>query len=430
MARDPEVTRANAVKHVDMALHDLLMRFARQRLGEDWLRESVDIFLDGALQAHLPAEMELALPWVLFRCPAFENEASVAAVMSIEWRGRLSREQHAMLSAQTQTRLSIWEVTEVEPGVGMALADLLTGAVAFVHEVKATETITVGSAILARVVEIDDVAFIAGVHGRLLAPQHADIAVAAMRRECRVRTRPIKAERLLDHMRQLVLVEIWRSVVELADAPPTLSNTDGDPLTFITDRFDFTAKGRAGVVARVATLAGVGPASEIDAGTEFVVVREGTGSRPASSDSVIARIEVRGGHLLVETNSVARADAMRAMLTDSLGKEVRYRVRSEQNTAALVQDALDARSAGQPSPPPESTPEMDEALRQFREQYMQRWLDDSIPALGGITPRQAAANAKHHTALRRLLAEVEHHERRLPKAQQCDMAKLRAELGM
>lgn len=427
---DPEVARANAVKRTDMELHDLLMRFARQRLGDAWLRETIDMFLEGALEDQLSAEMELAFPWMLFQCPAFDDDATVASVIGIEWRNRLTRAQHEMLAAQRQTRLSIWEATKIAPGVGMAVTDLLTGAVTFVHEVRASQTIPVGSAFLGRVVEIDAVAFIAGVHGRVLAPQHADIAVAAMRRECRVRTRPIKPDRLLDPERQLILIEIWRSVVEDADLPPELSNTDGDPMAFITDRFDFPSKQRPSVVAQLAQLDGAVPATEIDAGTEILVARPARSSAPAGFDSILARIEVRGGHLLVETNSEARADSLKELITKALDGTIRFRLRSEQNVAALTRDAMATQGEGTLSPLPESTPEMDEALRQFREQYMQRWLDDNIPALGGLTPRQAAADPRHHPALDRLLKEIEFNDRRLPAAQQCDLRKLRAELGM
>lgn len=49
---------------------------------------------------------------------------------------------------------------------------------------------------------------------------------------------------------------------------------------------------------------------------------------------------------------------------------------------------------------PEITPEI---AAQIREQLAQRWLADSIPALGGLTPRQAADDPTRRDDLRRLL---------------------------
>jgi hypothetical protein len=427
---DPFVAQANAVKRTDMELHELLVKYAQQRVGGEWLRESVEMFLNGAPEADLPAEMELAIPWVLFHCPAFEDETPIAGRLGLDWRSRLTRAQHEMVIAQLHTRLSIWEATAIEPGVGMALHDLLTGASTFVYEVRASQTVPVGSALLARVVEIDEVAFIAGVHGRVLAPSYADMAVVAMRRECRVRTRPIKPERLMDPDRQLILVDIWRSFVALADRPPALSNTDGDPLTFITDRFDFAPARRAAVLRQLATIDGAGEVEAEGDTAELVVTRPSARSDSLGFDPIIGRVEVRRAHLLIETNSTIRADLLQRDVAAALGDAARFRLRSEQNMPAMLEEARMSDAQSHATSEAEPTPEMHEALRQFREQYMQRWLDDTIPALGGLTPRQAAADPAHHPALRRLLKDMEFHERRLPKAQQCDTARLRAQLGM
>ena len=37
------------------------------------------------------------------------------------------------------------------------------------------------------------------------------------------------------------------------------------------------------------------------------------------------------------------------------------------------------------------TPELQEAVRQHIERYESKWVDDEIPALDGLTPRQALA---------------------------------------
>ncbi len=40
------------------------------------------------------------------------------------------------------------------------------------------------------------------------------------------------------------------------------------------------------------------------------------------------------------------------------------------------------------------------------------WLDDNIPALGGLTPRQAAADPTRREQLERLLSEFDRHDER------------------
>jgi hypothetical protein len=74
-------------------------------------------------------------------------------------------------------------------------------------------------------------------------------------------------------------------------------------------------------------------------------------------------------------------------------------------------------------------------------QAQARWLDESIPALGGLTPRQAAADPTRREQLERLLTEFDRLEERIreleigsdgeigaPRAY--DTASLRHELGL
>jgi hypothetical protein len=46
-------------------------------------------------------------------------------------------------------------------------------------------------------------------------------------------------------------------------------------------------------------------------------------------------------------------------------------------------------------------------------QAQARWLDDTIPALGGLTPRQAAADPTRREQLERLLAEFDRQDEHL-----------------
>ena len=73
-------------------------------------------------------------------------------------------------------------------------------------------------------------------------------------------------------------------------------------------------------------------------------------------------------------------------------------------------------------------------------QAQARWLDENIPALGGLTPRQAAADPTRREQIERLLAEFDRHDERLrdfPAAEGMvggpiiyDTAAIRRELGL
>ena len=54
-----------------------------------------------------------------------------------------------------------------------------------------------------------------------------------------------------------------------------------------------------------------------------------------------------------------------------------------------------------------SDPESSELVEQIRDQLERRWCDETVPALGGLTPRQAAADPTRRENLLRLLASFE-----------------------
>ena len=130
--------------------------------------------------------------------------------------------------------------------------------------------------------------------------------------------------------------------------------------------------------------------------------------------------------LKIETNSKERADRMRRLVEQQLGLLATYRIREHVDPAAHV-------STKQSKPEPDEAPPLEvlEALRQIQSEHYRRWLDESIPALGGLTPREAARRTgKPRRELEMILAEIEHGEARRPETGRLDVAELRRELGV
>ena len=430
MVADPLVARANAVKRTDDELHSLLMRFARKRGGIGWHERATDDFLSGSSVAERNFERELAIPWVLYHYPTSDTGEPMAVVMGDEERRRLTLPVLQLLVHQLSSYLSVWQVTSLNPGVGLQLEDLLTGASQFVHDVKLSQSAQVHVALLGRVVVCDDVAFVSGMHNRPLAPLAAERVVQEMRRRCRVRTRPIKPDRLRDPDMQIDLLNFWREAIEMQSATPVLTNTDGDPFSLLTDRFDFAATERGRVISALQKIEGASDAETDGDVTEIMLLKAGSRSMPLSDSTVIARLAVHATRLVAETNSVRRADAARARIEAVAGTLLRHRIRSETSAASLLKQAEEKGSSRGASESAAMPPEIQAAMRDFRERYMQQWLDDSIPALNGLTPREAAADPKRHRALEALLRDLEYHEGLQPEADRYNTDGLRKTLGM
>jgi len=71
-----------------------------------------------------------------------------------------------------------------------------------------------------------------------------------------------------------------------------------------------------------------------------------------------------------------------------------------------------------------------EAMRQIQEQMEDRWMNEPVPALAGLTPRQAAADPTRREQLERLLASFEEKGPAPPGMFTFRVDRLRRELGM
>jgi hypothetical protein len=69
-------------------------------------------------------------------------------------------------------------------------------------------------------------------------------------------------------------------------------------------------------------------------------------------------------------------------------------------------------------------------VRQFKAKHYASWVDDSLPALDGLTPREAASQASYRDRLITLLADMEARETQQPESTRFDFGQLRRDLGI
>ena len=122
-----------------------------------------------------------------------------------------------------------------------------------------------------------------------------------------------------------------------------------------------------------------------------------------------------GTRLSVESNSTRRFDEMLSVVRDavpaaSLTSETRdpaadvFRRSRERSVGAA---AGSPPGGGSIVSPPLDQPELKHALAEFTADYEKRWLDMELPALAGLTPRQAADDPTRREELVRLLNSFE-----------------------
>jgi len=366
------------------------------------------------------------IPWLTYGVPFAGH--TLAEHYRHRKKGVLSARERAWLDAEARAWLSIWEVTAIEAGAGMTLKDLLCGEVRDVKEATASKTLSMRDAVLARVIEFEATALLSTVYPRSLPPFEAAEVVRRVRGRLRLRRR-VPIDRLRELKISTYMVKRWKEAVEDLDqrqqAPPMVTNTDGDDLLLTTDHFDLADGARAEVVKRLLALEDAERCGD-DQGVTVVSLHRSKDAAPREPNNILiglARIGPR--RLAVETNSVRRADDVRRRVEAACGGLLRHRLREHSDPRSTAN--LTAPASG---PQPLEGPEVDRFIVEHKKRHYAEWPDVPLPALRGLTPREAVKTREGRGRVDTLLKEIENGESRLPEGQRFDVSILRRELGV
>ena len=308
----------------------------------------------------------LVLDTVLFEGGAFEEFLAM--------RGSLLPDDERLLAEQwLLVERSVFEVEEVRRGQGLTVRDVRTGDRHEVHERAASRQLKPGQLFCGRVVPAGDTAqFFGGIE-----------PVALYERDPLID--------LLDSGPDAVTL-----VAELSRrfAPPTLTNTEGDPLGICEGSVRIGDP--AGIEAVLDDTYDRVDGEESPRWFEHVITQ--------GMQRIRATLVLDGDTLRVEANSEKRMDRVLAMLARlDPGMKVlddsRRPLHDARDAAELAQQMS---LAGQDALDPDD-PEVVAALAEFIRDYESKWLDEPIPALDGHTPRQAADDPTRRGDLIKLL---------------------------
>ena len=309
----------------------------------------------------------------------------------------------AYFAALRDAPVSLYEVTDVQPGTSMVLRDLLSDiAPVTVQEKSATRTLKQWDRIAVRVVSERDHLVISGA----LLPFSADAAdflFAGLRDSLKLKKRD--ALRLTREQLQgcapiftaaWLFTEIARA---LSPAQPQFTNSDGDDVVFHDLRFPFatgaTQKDVAARLDKVKCLFPEGPqfwnwlaarkrrSGKADGGTMLETQMDGA--------TVLGSLELKGKTLLATVNSAERATKIEALITDAVGDLLKLPL----TTIRTIEQVRAEQRRDEPREAAEQIPAdiAQQIGREFMDQHYRETLDTPIPVLGGKSPRQAVRNA-------------------------------------
>ncbi len=279
---------------------------------------------------------------------------------------------------------SVHEVVDVAPGVGMTLRDVRTGDVVDVRERLGSGRMGRGDLLLAHVVP--DGAGFQIIGGALTVP-------------LRLRD-PLLAT--LDAEADAFEVA---TLIGAASAPPTIVTTDGEPVVLCEARYRMSdAEGLAALDA--------------------VLDRVDDETWSDGLSPVRGMVAVEGDELAVSATSVGRFRGLRARVEAAVPGLVLLR-----ESETPVDELVASRSQSSPHVADALPPEAREVLAAVIRDHEDRWVDEPVPALGGLTPHQAAADPTWREQLVALLREFDTYTTP-PGAASFDTARLRHKLGL
>lgn len=409
-----------------------LLREAPAKWPRNWIQQALGrIGMSG-----VPEDDEIFFGTWLF----WHAEPAPGVTAGIAFRKRrgadLPEAGRRWLDAQVDGWISIVEVLAADPDAAMLrVRDVLTLEELHVQDRSGSASMQPRAFALARLVRFEGAMFFGAVHHLGLPPGAGRKAAQVARAELELKGKAARTTpaSLRSEDATALLLEIWEeSLEELAERPlPKLTNFDGDEIVFTSDHYSFAPKDRRKILTALLALEGASR-EHVDTKDRSEIAFMGgapPGMEKTTRRTDIGAATVRARALVLRTNSIARADALRARVEAACGELLEHRLRDHEDPHAALAEKLDGPRDAEP-PAPAITPDIAAALRAHKEDYYRGWLDMPIPALGNKTPKAARKTAAGRAALEEILADIEYGESRAPEDLRFDIGILRKALGL
>ncbi len=306
----------------------------------------------------------------------------------------LPEDELALVRSWTDSKPSLHQAIDVKPGSSVGLLDVLSGEHVVVTEHSASKEIKVGDYVYARVVRVGETYQFIGL--------------------------PLQVP--LVHRAALIdILGAGADVYDLADwvglmfVPPRIVNNEGEDTVFCRAVLRPVETSWEELSEALTWLFGE-PVGGV--WTERIEI-----DAMAVARSFVSRED---DTLVITTTSVERFERVLARVMESvIDLEILEQTRTDPRQVSGQGDSVPA-----PRTTDETPPEVLEVLQNMMPEREDAWLDEAIPALAGMTPRQALTDPTRREDLIALLNEFDRLSKNAAPGSTFDVARLRSALGL
>jgi len=432
-----------------------LMTFAQNTLEAEGMDEAIDTFLLwGEELDHEDTIDELSqvmVPWILcswdLTQPDIEEldfeiaipaDTTIAELYRQKRSSKIDSLELHVLESVGRLVFSFYEVTAVFPGNGFACIDILTGSSHRVTDHSASEWLAQGSILFCAISRVDDVEFLSAA-SPISFPLPWKTHVIDLRTSLIGQKNALSTEDLADY--EFEIREVFLELYAAAINPPSLSNTDGDPLSLQTLHYRISSPKDA-FDALVHLCVTESPEQLLEnadytesgelAGVTIPWSRLEAAKTTPMSNTILGYIDIERESMTVEVNSDKRAAEIREIIQNAIGDKAHYKttsikpVRTPGERAEDDDDPLGCHNKMMQDP----------AVREHMENmfldHWGQWVDTPLPILDGQTPREAAKSPSGREKVDALIRSAFLNSERSPdlEVQKKGIDRARTELGL
>jgi len=371
-------------------------------------------------------QMPLFTPWMIFNWmikpadPSKKIEGikgkTIAEIYFQDKGSRMDSLERQVAEASNRNPYRFFEVLKSDPGKRVHLKDVLTGAEHTVQEQSGSQNMQSGDLLFGRVVAVNEVKMFVGLAPYVIPPAFK-VGLIELRNRLKAEKSEI-TEADIEH-EEVNIRQTYLEIDQHLYRPPTICNTDGDPLE--PHKLVFQIDSPKTVFSKLASLSVTESEEEILSNAlynkdgslqrvEWDWSRLGHKQSPGMSNTVLGSLLIEGNKLTVEVNSTERAKKIRKTIERRIGTGVRFKM--DEISPFRPQEALASAQARERQTPSSheslmQNPEVQQYLAETMRSHWEGWVDMKIPALGKRTPREAVRTADGREAVEALLIDFE-----------------------